>query len=61
MAGPDDGVRRGVNPALRSAETVGRPTCRAGTTLRENPDVRFLPAFLAREINMNSVWLRAIQ
>lgn len=45
------GVRRGVNPALRSAgDGVGRADVAALERLcAENPDVRFLATFLARE------------
>lgn len=45
------GVRRGVNPALRSAgDGVGRAEVGALERLcAENPDVRFLATFLARE------------
>ena len=45
------GVRRGVNPALRSAgDAVGRAKVSALERLcAENPDVRFLTTFLARE------------
>jgi len=45
------GVRRGVNPALRSAgDGVGRAEVAAVERLcGENPDVRFLATFLARE------------
>jgi hypothetical protein len=45
------GVRRGVNPALRSAgDGVGRAEVAAVERLcAENPDVKFLVTFLARE------------
>ena len=45
------GVRRGVNPALRSAgDGVGRADVTALERLcAENPDVRFLATFLSRE------------
>jgi hypothetical protein len=45
------GVRRGVNPALRSAgDGVGRAEVAGIERMcRENPDVRFLATFLSRE------------
>lgn len=56
------GVRRGVNPALRSAgDGVGRADVAALERLcAENPDVRFLATFLARE-NQHELCVAALK